>query len=161
MITAKEQMELVEKALDDYENNCGLPTATNPCTQEELQQYFAMNRDQIEKLSGEDCGQIATRLTQYAFYIQRLHNREHSRLVWANNQINDTISTELGSFDKYMKHETKVALIKKSNAYAQSLGKIIVYAEQRIQRLNFLAASIKNLADMMLANKRSKYVKSN
>ena len=160
MKPAKEQMELVEQALNEYEDSCGLPAVKSPCEKDELEKYLLMTRDQIEKLSSEDCGQIAYRLGQFAFYLQRLHNREHARLAWGNNKLNNTIATEINSFDKFMKHEVKVALIKQTNEFAKSVGKIISYTEQRIQRLNFIASSLKNLSDIMIANKRSKYVKS-
>jgi hypothetical protein len=154
----KDQMDVIVKALDDYEGECGLPQLKNPCNKEELEQYFSMTRDQIEKLSNEDCGQIAYRLSQFAFHLQRLNNREHARLAWANAKLNDSIASEVGGFDKFMKHEMKISLLKQNNSAVKSVADILTYAEQRIQRLNFLSASIKNLADVLLANKRSKYV---
>ena len=141
MKPAKEQMELVEQTLNEYEESCGLPSLKSPCEKDELEKYLLMNRDQIEKLSSEDCGQIAYRLGQFSFYLQRLHNREHARMAWATNKLNDTIATEIGSFDKFMKHDTKVSLIKQTNEFAKVVGQIVSYTEQRIQRLNFIASS--------------------
>ena len=160
-MTTKEQMDVVNNALDEYESTIGLPSLKSPCEKQELETYFSMNRDQIEKLSAEDCGQIAYRLSQFAFYIQRLHNREQARLTWANNKLSDSISSEINSFDKYMKHEMKVSLLKKTNENVKAVADIASYAEQRIQRLNFVASSIKSLADVLIYNKRSKYVQSN
>ena len=155
-LTCKERMETVTKALDDYEKNCGLPANTMPCDEEELQGYFTMKRDHIEKLSAEDCSQIAYRLSLVSFYTQRCLNRENARKAWATSNLNEVIGKEAGNYDKYMKYEAKVVLIVGDNSYARGLSDIISYAEQRVQRLTFLATSIKNLSDVMLANQRSK-----
>jgi len=149
-------MRAVDKALDEYEAECGLPLAVNPCDKNELDVYFSMKRDHIEKLSSEDCGQIAYRLSQVSFHLQRCINREQSRITWAKAKLDATMASNIHSFDKYMKHEVKVAAIQQTNSYAKKLGDIISYADQRSQRLTFLAASIKHLSEVMLANHRSK-----
>jgi hypothetical protein len=155
-LTIKERMAVVTQSLDDYERSCGLPTHQAPCDEQELQSYFNMNRDHIEKLSAEDCSQIAYRLSLVSFYMQRCLNRENSRKAWATANLSEVIGKEAGSFDKFTKHEVKVALITANNSYARGLADVISYAEQRVQRLTFLATSIKNLSDVMLANQRSK-----
>lgn len=154
--STKQQMSMVEEALNEYEEKCGLPQFKSPCDDAEVNLYFAMPRDAIEKLSHEDCAQVAYRLAQLAFYIQRCLNRENARITWAETNLNKTISKECNQFDKFTKHEMKVELIKQQNSYANSLGKIIDYARQRVDRLTFLAASVKNLSDIMIANQRSK-----
>jgi len=154
--TIKEHMEIIVNALDEYEQSLNLPDVQNPCDKQEIQQYFSMKRDHIEKLSAEDCKQIAYRLSQFAFYIQRIYNREQARMVWATSKLQDVIADNLNNFDKYTKHEMKISLIKKQNKYADSLDNILNYASQREKRLHSLSFSIKNLADIMLANARGK-----
>lgn len=152
----KQQMQTVEAALDAYENSCGLPEFTNPIEDKESAEYFNMPRNVIEKLTSEDCSQIAYRLAQLSFHLQRCLNREEARMAWAKANLDKIIAKESGQFDKFTKHDMKVELIKQTNSYAESLGKILNYAEQRVKRLAFLAASVKNLSDVMLANHRSK-----
>ena len=154
--TVKERMEIVDQALDDYEKKCGLPAIQIPCDEEELQGYFNMSRDEIEKLSGEDCSQIAYRLSLVSFHLQRCINREEARISWAKSILDGVLAKESGNYDKYMKYDVRFALIKESNSYAKSLGKIMSYAQQRVGRLTFLATSVRNLSEVMLANQRSK-----
>lgn len=153
---AKQKMGIVEKALDEYENACGLPHNNNPGNTTEIEGYLNMSRDMIEKLNPQDCTQIAYRLSLLGFHLQRCINRETARISWASTELKKIVAKESGNFDKFTKHEVKVELIQLNNSYANSLGRIINYAEQRVARLEFLTSSIKNLADIMLANYRSK-----
>ena len=145
--TAKERLEYVDKALDEYEKSCGLPMIKSPGTEDELNTYLTMNRDEMEKLTPENCAEISARLAQFAFYLQRLHNREKARHIWAHQELTSMIAKEVANYDKYMKFDIKVASIIKENSYASSLQKIITYAEQRTQRLELMALSMKNLSD--------------
>jgi len=153
---ANERMDAITQALDDYEKGCGLPASQMPCDEDELSEYFNMDRGAIEKLSGEDCGQIAYRLSQVSFYLQRCINREEARLAWANSTMNNIIDKAAKDFDKFIKYEIRVATIKGENSHVEALGNIASYAAQRVKRLAFLASSVKNLSDVMLANQRSK-----
>ena len=76
--TAKEELQYWDSILDEYENGLNLPNyqiAISAFGAEEINQYLSMNRDVIEKLSPEDCAQIAYRLGQYSLYMQRTINR--------------------------------------------------------------------------------------
>ena len=74
--TSKEELEHWDKILDEYESSIGLPASSNNSeSSQELNQYLSMSRDVIEKLTPEDCFQMAYRLGQMAFHIQRILNR--------------------------------------------------------------------------------------
>lgn len=154
--TATERMEVVVKALDDYEKKSGLPEPTNPGTEEELQGYFCMTRDEIEALSPGDCVNIAYRLGQYALYLQRLYNRETARHNWAKTTMQEVIAKDLEGHSKWTKHETKVALICAENEFVHKVNEIVKYSQQRIDRLFFLSNNVKYLAEVMISNQRAK-----
>jgi len=154
--STEHNMEIIVKALDDYELSCGLPAPVIPCDGTELNQYLTMDRQAIESLSSEDCGQVAYRLIQAGLFIQRNINREEARIVWAKASLQEIINKSVQTFDKFVKYEIRVATIVKDDEAAQKLNKIIPYAEQRVKRLAYIATSLKNLSDIMLANQRSK-----
>lgn len=156
MKNATEKMEVVNKALDDYEKEAGLPEPIKPGEEEELQVYFSMSRDEIESLSSKNCAAIAFRLAQYSLYIQRLYNRETSRLSWAKATLSEAISVDLKQYDKFTKHEIKVAQIAKENEFVGKIQSIINYAQQRVDRLYFLSSNIKYLSEVMISNQRVK-----
>jgi hypothetical protein len=114
-----------------------------------------MNRDEIEKLSPEDCAQISYRLSQFAFYIQRSLNREIARYNWSDENIKDVIADEINNYKGYGYIEKSIQAIK-HNEKATALNTIKKYAKQRSDRLQYLSNSIKNLSDVMLSIQKSK-----
>ena len=150
--TTKEQVEEWDKVLDEYESSLGLGNYSNlhSFNETELNNYFTMSRDIIEKLNPEDCAQISYRLAQYSFYVQRTLNREIARHNWADETIKETIADEINNYKGYGFIEKSLQAIK-HNDKAAALNKIKKYAKQRIDRLSYIANSIKNLSDIMLS----------
>ena len=157
MSTTKEQVEHWDKILDEYESSIGLGqyNDVHNFTEGELNNYFTMSRDMIEKLSPEDCAQISYRLAQYAFFLQRTLNREIARHNWAEESIKETIADEINNYKGYGFLEKSLQAIK-HNDKASSLNKIKKYAQQRMDRLSYLANSVKNLSDILLSVQRTK-----
>ena len=124
MQTTKEQVEHWDKILDEYESSIGLTKypEEHSFSKEEFDNYFSMSRDIIEKLTPEDCAQIAYRLAQYYFHIQRTVNRESARYNWAEEVIKETIADELNnSLETLNEWPEKVKLMQK-NWIGKSVG---------------------------------------
>lgn len=157
MSTTKEQVEQWDKILDDYESSIGLGkySEVHNFTEDELNQYFTMSRDHVEKLTPEDCAQISYRLAQYAFFLQRTLNREIARHNWAEETIKETIADEINNYKGYGFVEKSLQAIK-HNDKATSLNKIKKYAKQRMDRLSYLANGVKNLSDIILSVQKTK-----
>jgi hypothetical protein len=154
--TTKEDVKYWDDVLDQYEQSIGLPLyKDDSMSSEELNTYLTMNRDAIEKLGPEDCAQIAYRLAQYSFHVQRTVNRELARYNWAEECMKETIADELNNYKGYGYIEKSTQAIK-HNDKAQSLNKIKNYAKQRSDRLSYLANSIKNLSDIILSIQKTK-----
>jgi hypothetical protein len=155
-MNTKDQVNEWDKILDEYENTLGLGTyQTNAFQEEELGKYLSMTRDELEKTTPDVCGEIAYRLGQFSFYIQRSINREISRVNWADESIKETISDEINSYKGYGYIEKAYQAIK-HNEKAQALQKIKKYAKQRSDRLQYLANSLKHLSDIMLSIQKAK-----
>ncbi len=155
--TAQEQIEQIENVLDEYESSNGIPSIKPPGEANEFDDYFSMNRDVIEKLSAEDCAQIAYRLGQYSYHLQRMFNREKARLAATQKLLDHIVAKHIHNYEnRILKHEVKVNLIAQQDSYAMSLTKIINYAEQRVLDLTFLSNTVKNLSDIMIENQRIK-----
>jgi hypothetical protein len=155
--TAKEELHHWDKILDEYENGIGMPsyTSNGGISEEEINTYLSMSRDQIEKLSPEDCAQIAYRLTQFSFHVQRTINREIARLNWSEEVIKETIADEINEYKGYGYIEKSYQAIK-HNEKASALQNIKKYAKQRIDRLSYIANNLKNLSDIMLSIQKTK-----
>jgi len=156
-MNTKEQVAEWDRVLDEYEKSIGISTyeTHNKFTEDELNSYFTMNRDAIEKLTPEDCAQIAMRLSQYALFVQRTLNREIARHNWAEESIKETIADEINNYKGYGYVEKSLQAIK-HNDKASSLNKIKKYAKQRMDRMSYIANNIKNLSDILLAVQKTK-----
>lgn len=156
-MNTKEQVEEWDRVLDEYENSIGLGkySDVHNFTEDELNGYFVMSRDSIEKLTPEDCAQISLRLAQYAFFLQRTINREIARYNWAEESIKETIADEVNTYKGYGYIEKSLQAIK-HNDKANGLNRIKKYAKQRMDRLSYLANNIKNLSDIIMAVQKTK-----
>ena len=156
-MNTKEQVAEWDKVLDEYESSVGLGKYSdiNNFSETELNSYFNMTRDEIEKQTPEACAEIALRLGQYAFFIQRTVNREIARHNWAEEAIKETIADEINNYKGYGYAEKSLQAIK-HNEKASALNKIKKYAKQRMDRLSYLANNIKNLSDILLLINKNK-----
>jgi hypothetical protein len=154
--TSKEELEYWDKILDEYESSLGMPpSSANAESSDELNLYLSMNRDAIEKLTPEDCFQIAYRLGQMAFHIQRNLNREIARHNWAEDSLKLVVADDINNYKGYGYVEKLYQAIK-NNDRASSIHKIQKYAKQRMDRLSYLANSLKNLSDILLSIQKNK-----
>jgi hypothetical protein len=156
--TSKEEVQYWDNILDEYEKNIGIPLYANSpesLQETELNEYLTMDRTVLEKLSPEDCAQIAYRLGQFSFHIQRTCNREIARQNWAEETVKETIADEINNYKGYGYIEKSLQAIK-HNEKAQAINNIKKYAKQRSDRLLYLATSIKNLSDILLSIQRNK-----
>jgi hypothetical protein len=155
-MNTKEQVNEWDKILDEYENSIGFSSyKPDAFSEEELNSYLQMSRDELEKTTPEVCGEIAYRLGQFSFHVQRSLNRELSRFNWADESIKEIIADEINNYKGYGYIEKSLQAIK-HNDKASSLNKIKKYAKQRLDRLQYLANNIKNLSDIMLSIQKTK-----
>jgi hypothetical protein len=154
--TSKEELERWDTILDEYENSIGLSKySPDNLPESELNSYFTMNRDSLEKLSPEDCAQIAYRLSQYSFHVQRTLNREIARYNWSDETLKEIIADEINNYKGYGYLEKSYQAIK-HNDKASSLNSIKKYAKQRMDRLSYIANCIKNLSDVIMNIQKTK-----
>ena len=153
--TAKDQLEKWDKILDEYERSVGLPAFSTNRNSSAATEFLSMDRNQIEKLSPEDCAQAALILNELAFHVQRAYNREIARVKWSEDTSKEVVANEVGGYKGYSYAERFQQAVK-NNAHALSLNKIRKYAQQRADRLSFLASNMNTRADIFLATQRSK-----
>jgi hypothetical protein len=147
MRTAKEDVAHWDEILDEYEKSIGLPKYNkNALPEQELETYLTMDRSVLEKMTKDTCAEICYRLAQFGFHVQRSLNREQARFNWAENEIKRTIADEIQQYKGYGYVEKALQAIK-HNEKAAALDSIRIYAQQRIDRLSYLANGVKHLSD--------------
>lgn len=155
---ALEQMEKLDRALDEYEGKIGLSIFSEESPHEnEVKRYLVMSREQMESLGLEDCAQAAIILGSFSFHVQRCYNREMARVKWADSKIKSIISGKenqyRGSWDSQWGQAVK------ENSHAKDLLRLKNYAQQRAERLTYLASSVKNISDLFVNLQRAKAMK--
>ena len=154
--TIEEKLENLNNILDEYEHLNGLPKFQSNEIADEINQYFIMDRTTLGKLSGEECAEIAVRLTQQSVYVQRLYNKERAQVISMEVALDKFSAKYVGNYDPYMKHELKIAAIVNEHEYAKKLQTIIVKAKQRMTRLYSISEKLQSLSQSMLNLQRSK-----
>jgi hypothetical protein len=153
-ITAKTQMLQVEKILDEYEKGLGLPEFNESHEDDTVKSYLTMQRSQLEKLTPEDCAEIAIIMDSFAFYLQQALNRETARVGWASSRLKEMMagreSQYTGSWDSQFHQAVK------GNDFARGLLQIQRYAQQRVDRITYLATSIKSRSGLFMNLQRAK-----
>jgi len=145
--TAQDKLKKRQSILDDYETKkIGLPIHKPPGETSEYEEYFSMDRKEIESLTPEKATSISVRLAQLSLYLTRSINRERTNILWAEGELNKIVSSQIGQHDPYMKHELKIAAICKTNSAAKELSSIVRYANERTVRLEGMADSVRNLS---------------
>ena len=147
-MTAKDAMEQRDEMLNEYEKGIQMPAHEAPGTNEELEKYLTMDRTVLESIASEECSIIEYRLGQFAFYLQRAQNRELARVTWAKNELRLSIAKELNDYKGYG-YEALSSQAIKGNEHATKVNQILVYAQQRADRLNFLSNGLRNLGDIL------------
>ena len=155
--TAKDRLSKLDSVLDEYESSLGIPAFVNDFHDESAKKYLQLSRDQIEKFTPEQCAEAALLLASLSFHLQRSYNREVARVNWADQVLKTIVSGReqqyRGSWDSQFYQAVK------EDGYATKVADIKKYAQQRADRLTYLASSIKNISDIFLSVQRSKAFK--
>jgi hypothetical protein len=77
---------------------------------------------------------------------------------WAEETVKEVIADDINNYKGYGYIEKSTQAIK-HNEKALALNKIKKYAKQRADRLTYLATSLKNLSDILIAIQRTKGLK--
>ena len=151
---AKERLDQVEAVLDEYEGKLGIGGYSEDFHDQSVKKYMSMPRQQMEKITVEECAEAALLLGGFSFYLQRSYNREVARVNWATSNLKKMISGREGQYKGSWDSQYYQAV--KEDSYATKLDNIKTYAQQRADRLPYLATSVKNLSDLYINLQRSK-----
>ncbi len=152
--SVQERLKSRDDLLDQYESKIGLPSLQELQVSKEIEGYLALSREDMDRLSPEDCAEIGVRLEQTSFYMQRFINKETSHVTWAKASLRLHIADRLGNYKGSFTQQENQAI--KEDGYATKLDSMITYAQQRIDRLAYLSSSLTRLADRLYHLQMSK-----
>lgn len=149
-----ERMQKIEAILDEYECKLGLPKFNEEYSDSSAYFYLKLSRDQMEKLTIEQCAEAALTLSSLASHIQRAVNRETSRITWAKNYIKEIVCKTAHQYAGRWEHQEMQAIM--DNDVARKLHDIQKYAQQRVDRLTYVSSGMKSMGDVYINLQRSK-----
>ena len=150
----KERLDQIDKVLDEYESNLGLGSYAGDFHDQSVKQYMNMSKHDMEKLTLDECAEAALLLGGFSFYLQRSYNREIARVNWASSNLKRMMSGRESQYKGSWDSQYYQAI--REDGYACKLESIKTYAQQRADRLTYLASSVKNLSDLFVNLQRAK-----
>jgi hypothetical protein len=153
METNNPELETAQDILDSFEQIHQLSGVVIP---DSLDKIWNLPYNRLQKLSAVECAEYAFILAQYSMYVQKIYNREKSKVEWLENKIHELSFDKLNDYDQYTKYDVKLRLIAKENKPFNDLLKHLSYTKQIMTRLEFLPTSIKVLSDNLSNIQRAK-----
>lgn len=147
-LSIEDRVKQLNEILDRYEDELGLPkfVPNNP-NHDKIKEYLNMSREVLEALSPISCAEIATMLVNYSIHVQRASNRENAVKGWAEKSMGYYIAPKVKNYRGSFDHQEMQAI--REDDYSQKLLSIITKAQERIDRLSFVANGIKSLAEQL------------
>jgi hypothetical protein len=154
---AKQQLEKLDSILDEYECSLGISMFSDQPDEESAKKYLRLSRNQIEKLTPDECAEAALLLASLSFHLQRAYNREVARVNWSSQVLKSTVAGREQSYKGSWESQFNQAV--SDDGYTRKVLAIKRYAQQRADRLTYLASSVKNMADVFINLQRAKATK--
>lgn len=155
--TPVDRMKHLDEILDEYEIKLGLTKYLEKDTEDDSKKYLSLSRDQMEKMTVEQCAEAALILGGLSYHLQRSYNREITRVNWATNILKQIISGKEIQYKGSWESQFQQAI--KENDYAKKVLNIKEYAQQRADRITYLGTAIKNMSDLFVNLQRAKVMK--
>lgn len=120
----------------------------------DIEYILSLNKEQIEKLSTQDCISYSLLLNRYALYLQKVSNRLNNKVRWATHNMNIIIGKEANNYGTtYSKFDERALMVKTQNTYAIALNKIVLEEGAKLAELEFLASKIQAIAKSLTLGK--------
>jgi hypothetical protein len=123
-----------------------------------LEDLLDVDRDALKTMSFEECGENAVLLAKYAYYIQRLVNKETAAIHLIEASLDSIVGKYFGSYkgSKWVsKDEVRLRIISDNDA-AKEYNRLRVLAQARIDELSYLANRVQFMSQTFLDLQQSK-----
>lgn len=159
--TPKDHLTRIDKLLDEYERSIGLPAydATNH-DETEIAKCMNMPREAMERLFPEDCSQIAGVLLNFSVHLTRSMNRDKARITWCDGELRKLATPRMNQYRSCggsFQHIFDMSVM--DDDYTLKLFNIKLYAQERIDRISYIAKGVNDIAENFKEMGRNKRYK--
>jgi hypothetical protein len=133
----------IEKALDEYEKQVGLP-ALQPM---EAPSYLTMPLEELRKKSPEELAEASFEINRYAWYIQRVINKNRSWERWAKSKLAEIAASLLPSIAGNYGYNEREAISKNTHPLCRQLNAFARKVGMELDRLYYVPNDIRVIAD--------------
>ena len=130
-----------------------------PCEfKDEFQQADQISNERLKTLTRDELFDEAFLLYQYADHVGQERAHTENVIRWCNDTLQRVIAygVQHGEWDKYEKHDTKVASILANDAIANAVNNWKLTAEGRLEHLRNREYNIKRKAEILIEKGKRK-----
>lgn len=149
---AEKKVEELKQKLMEYEQKLQFNVRTE---NNEATKLLTISRNELEKMTPEDCGYAAYALTQYVIYLQKMVNYEESVVNYCESSINFVVGKKISQYNAYSFNEKRMLAIN-DDTYAKEVLRLQVIAKSRVDSMAFIINKVQNLANILVNLQQSK-----
>lgn len=150
------EYEKLQKLIEEYTNGHCLNNAqVDPV----VNTILNLGPDEIAELSDEECIAKSLQLMTFAMYIQKEYNENVAILEWCEHAINAVVAESYNNYEKFMKHEIRVASAIKDNSFAQEVDKLYQVVKTKTTLLKQKGEDVRNFSRLLEQISRKKSFK--
>jgi len=151
--TAEEQLKKLEEILDEYDKANSVKVGKN----DKVGDYLGYTREDLTKLSEEDCSMMSFELSSFSFNLQKEYNRQKAKADWAEANIKIHASKRFSQYkSQYQNYEELKMLTILGDEYTKKLFQLKTQAETRMNEFYGLSAKVELIINSLKDVKFSK-----
>jgi len=154
-LNSQDRLEYFLNGITDYIEGKNL----SPCEfKEEFQKADQISDERLKTLTRDELFDEAFLLYQYADHVGQERAHTENVIRWCNDTLQRVIAygVQHGEWDKYEKHDTKVATILSNDAIASAVNNWKLTAEGRLEHLRNREYNIKRKAEILIEKGKRK-----
>ncbi len=142
-----------DQALNNYTQKVGFVRLLHNT---EITKYLEYNREDLQRLSPNECLEVAHLLIRESAFIQQQINQNNAKINWIDAKINKKTAEKWGEFDKYMPFEQKKMCTIQSDDSLMELYKTKLTLSTQNDLVLYIPTYLRALADNLQEISRSK-----
>lgn len=148
-LNSQDRLEYFLKGISDYVEGKNLA----PCKfKDEFQRADGISDERLKTLTRDELFDTAFLLYQYADYVGQERAHTENVIRWCKDTLQRIIAygVQNGEWDKYEKHEIKVATILSSDHIANTINEWKLTADGRLEHIRNREYNIKRKAEILI-----------